>query len=77
MAVVFVKSGETIDSALRRFSSMINKEGILFELKKRAYFEKPSEKKKKKLSIKSYGRTTPGSVLVLKSERPVTTNPFL
>jgi len=28
---------------------MINKEGILFELKKRAYFEKPSEKKKKKL----------------------------
>jgi len=49
MAVVFVKSGETIDSALRRFSSMINKEGILFELKKRAYFEKPSEKKKKKL----------------------------
>jgi len=49
MAVVFVKSGETIDSALRRFSSMINKEGILFEIKKRAYFEKPSEKKKKKL----------------------------
>ena len=49
MAVVFVKSGETIDSALRRFSSMINKEGILYELKKRAYFEKPREKKKKKL----------------------------
>ena len=49
MAVVFVKSGETIDSALRRFSSMINKEGILFEIKKRAYFEKPSEKRKKKL----------------------------
>ncbi len=49
MAVVFVKSGETIDSALRRFSSIINKEGILFELKKRAYYEKPSEKKKKKM----------------------------
>ena len=49
MTVVFVKSDETIDSALMRFSSMINKEGILYELKKRAYFEKPSEKKKKKL----------------------------
>jgi small subunit ribosomal protein S21 len=43
-----MKDGERIDNALRRFRKVVEKSGVLQELRKREYFEKPSVKKKRK-----------------------------
>ncbi|MBT4552072.1 30S ribosomal protein S21 [bacterium] len=43
------RPGESIDSMLRRFKKDIKREGTLLEYKKREFFEKPSDIKKRKL----------------------------
>ncbi|GIX41063.1 MAG: hypothetical protein KatS3mg129_0796 [Leptospiraceae bacterium] len=48
MIGVIVKDGESIDSALKRFKKECVNAGILSEIKKREFYEKPSEIKKKK-----------------------------
>jgi small subunit ribosomal protein S21 len=45
---ITVKDNEKIESALKRFRKKCEREGISKELKKRAFYEKPSLKKKKK-----------------------------
>lgn len=45
---VKVKEGERIDSALRRFRKTVDKSGVLSDLRKHEYYEKPSVKKKRK-----------------------------
>ncbi|TET24101.1 MAG: 30S ribosomal protein S21 [Candidatus Cloacimonadota bacterium] len=57
---VRVRDGESFESALRRFKRICEQEGILSEIKKHQHFEKPSEKKKKRLlaakrKIKRFG----------------------
>lgn len=47
-AEVRVEEGESIESALRRFRRECQKEGVLSEIRKREYYEKPSERRKKK-----------------------------
>ncbi len=49
MPGIVVGSNESIDSALKRFKKQVEKGGILSEVRKREYYEKPSQKKKKKL----------------------------
>ena len=44
---VNVASGETFDRALARFKKMCGKEGIVTEMKKRSFYEKPSEKRRR------------------------------
>lgn len=48
MPGIFIKEGESFESALRRFKKQCEKAGILTELRKREYFEKPSLKRKRK-----------------------------
>jgi small subunit ribosomal protein S21 len=43
-----LKDGERIDNALRRFRKVVEKSGVMQELRKREAFEKPSIKKKRK-----------------------------
>ena len=43
-----MKDGERIDNALRRFRKVVEKSGVMQELRKREFFEKPSDKKKRK-----------------------------
>ncbi len=43
-----MKDGERVDNALRRFRKVVEKSGVLQELRKREYYEKPSVKKKRK-----------------------------
>jgi small subunit ribosomal protein S21 len=45
---VKMKDGERIDNALRRFRKVVEKSGVMQELRKREFFEKPSAKKKRK-----------------------------
>ena len=44
----YVKEGETLDSALRRFKRSCQKAGIQQEIRKREHYEKPSVRRKKK-----------------------------
>jgi len=46
---VRLREGETFDSLIRRFRKVMGKEGILQDLKKNQYYEKPSEKRKKEM----------------------------
>lgn len=38
---------ESLESALRRFKRVCERDGILTEIKKREHYEKPSEKRKR------------------------------
>lgn len=48
MPGVKVKEGESFESALKRFKKKCEKAGILADVRKHQYFEKPSERKKRK-----------------------------
>ncbi|MCD6386147.1 30S ribosomal protein S21 [Candidatus Sumerlaeota bacterium] len=49
MAQVVVEENEPIDRALRRFKKELQKAGIPQELKRREFYEKPSERRKRKI----------------------------
>jgi small subunit ribosomal protein S21 len=49
MAKVEIKKEDSIDKVLRKFKMKLRKEGVLDELKKREYYEKPSEKRRHNL----------------------------
>ena len=48
MPGIVVKDNESFESALRRFKKQCEKAGILSEIRKREFYEKPSIKRKKK-----------------------------
>jgi len=52
MAMVKASRDESIDTLIRRFNKEVQKTGILTELKKREFYEKPSVKKKRRLAQK-------------------------
>lgn len=52
MAKVTLKPGESLAEALRRFNREVMNEGILLEIRRREFYEKPSEAKKRKKSQK-------------------------
>ncbi|MEM1444507.1 MAG: 30S ribosomal protein S21 [Planctomycetota bacterium] len=41
------RSGESAEQMLRRFKKLCEKEGLTKEVKKRQYYEKPSERKQR------------------------------
>ncbi len=60
MVGIIVQENEPIDRAIKRFKKKYERSGILKEFKKRAYFTKPSIKKrmKKLKAIRRNKRTT-------------------
>ena len=50
MAVIQIrlKRGETVDRGLKRLKKILDKEGLMKQLRANRYFEKPSEKQKRK-----------------------------
>ena len=56
MPYVRVKENEPADVAIRRLKRLVEKAGILTELRKREFYEKPSEERKRKraAAIKRY-----------------------
>lgn len=48
MTSVIVREDESFESALRRFKKQVEKAGVLFEMKRREHYEKPSVRRKKK-----------------------------
>ncbi len=49
MAGIKVRENEPFENALRRFKKQCEKSGVLSEIRKREYYEKPSVKRKRKL----------------------------
>ncbi|OGV96741.1 MAG: 30S ribosomal protein S21 [Nitrospinae bacterium RIFCSPHIGHO2_02_39_11] len=58
MPGVKIKQNESLENALRRFKKQCEKAGILSEIKKREYYERPSVRRKKKMMAarKNLGR---------------------
>lgn len=48
MIQVKIKRGEAVEKALKRLKKMMDKEGLMKQLRANRYFEKPSEKQRKK-----------------------------
>ena len=52
--VVKLKKGQKADKALRILKKRMLKEGIFDEVKKRRYFEKPSQKRQKQIKTAKF-----------------------
>ena len=48
MIQVRLKRGETVEKALKRLKKIMDKEGMMKQLRANRYFEKPSEKRRRK-----------------------------
>jgi small subunit ribosomal protein S21 len=46
-----LKKGEPVDKALRRLKKNIDREGTMKEVRTRRHFEKPSERKRRKMKV--------------------------
>lgn len=51
MSEVHILEGESFEKALKRFKKKCEKAGILSDLRKHRHFEKPSEKRKRKMNL--------------------------
>lgn len=59
MVGIIIQENENIDRAIRRFKKKYERSGILKEVKKRAYFTKPSvQKRMKKIKAVRRGQRT-------------------
>ncbi len=48
MIEIRIRDGEHLESAIKRFKKKCSNDGVLAEIRKRQYYEKPSIKKRKK-----------------------------
>ena len=51
MTEIRLKKGEPVDHALRRLKKKIDREGTMKEVRTRRHFEKPSERKRRKMKV--------------------------
>jgi small subunit ribosomal protein S21 len=49
MTKVELKKGEKLEKALRKFKTKLKREGLMDEMKKREFYEKPSQQRRKRL----------------------------
>jgi small subunit ribosomal protein S21 len=59
LADVVAQENESFESLLRRFNKRVQQEGVLSELRRREFFEKPSIKRKRKEAAKKRKSTRP------------------
>lgn len=48
MSVIKLKDNESFESAMRRFKKQVEKTGVLSDLRRREFYDKPSVRRKKK-----------------------------
>lgn len=53
------RSGESVEQMLRRFKKLCEKEGLIKDIKRRQYYEKPSERRNREARRTQPRRTTP------------------
>jgi small subunit ribosomal protein S21 len=61
MIKVKARGNESLDQMLRRFKKMCEKEGLTKEIKRTSYYEKPSERRRRRIrkSVKRTEKTGP------------------
>lgn len=47
MPKIELRKGEELEKALRKFKTKLRREGVLDEVRKREFYEKPSERRRK------------------------------
>lgn len=52
MPRIEIREGESFEGAMRKFKRQIEQEGILREVRDRKHYQKPSERKRKKMREK-------------------------
>jgi len=48
MIKVRARSNESVQQMMKRFKKMCEKEGLIKDIKKRSYYEKPSERRRRR-----------------------------
>ena len=56
LSEVTIADGESVERALRSFKKKVDRAGILKDLRRKRHYEKPSEKRKRKLASAGRGR---------------------
>lgn len=51
MTEIKLKKGESVDKALRRLKKKVDREGTLKEVRNHRHYEKPSERRRRKLKV--------------------------
>lgn len=51
MPGIMIREGDSFEAALKKFKKLCERVGILFEIRKREAFEKPSVRRKKKAEL--------------------------
>ena len=51
MTEIKLKKGEPVEKALRRLKKKIDREGVLNEIRGHRHFEKPSERRRRKMKV--------------------------
>ncbi len=64
---VKARSGETVDGLMRRFKKLCEKEGLTKDIKRKEFYEKPSERRRRDMRKSQVRR--------IKTDGPVTTGP--
>ena len=54
MTEIRLKRGEAVEKALRRLKKRVDREGTLREVRNHRHFEKPSEKRRRKLKVAKF-----------------------
>jgi small subunit ribosomal protein S21 len=49
-----LKKGESVDKALRRLKKRVDREGTLKEVRNHRHYEKPSERKRRKMKVSKF-----------------------
>ncbi|GAA4377703.1 30S ribosomal protein S21 [Hymenobacter busanensis] len=60
MLIVQIKENESVDRALKRFKKKFERTGVLKELRRRTFFQKPSITKRKQRQKAAYKQATYG-----------------
>ena len=48
MIKIRARGGESVQQMMKRFKKMCEKEGLIKDIKKQSYYEKPSEKRRRR-----------------------------
>ena len=64
---VKARSGESVDQMMRRFKKLCEKEGLTKDIKRKEFFEKPSERRRR-ADRKSVARRTKDDFPILKTD---------
>ena len=54
LSEVRIKKGESVDKALRRLKKKLDREGTLKQVRNNRHFEKPSERKRRKMKASRF-----------------------